>query len=37
VLARASILPPAEIYILLSVESKQQKTFVSHAVDITDK
>jgi len=25
------------LYILLSVESKQQKTFVSHAVDITDK
>lgn len=31
---------PADVtglYILLSVESKQQKTFVSHAVDITDK
>jgi hypothetical protein len=25
------------LYILLSVESKQQKLFVSHAVDITDK
>jgi hypothetical protein len=25
------------LYILLSVESKQQKTFVSHAVDITSK
>ncbi len=25
------------LYILVSVESKQQKTFVSHAVDITDK
>ena len=25
------------LYSLLSVESKQQKLFVSHAVDITDK
>ena len=25
------------LYVLLSVESKQQKLFVSHVVDITDK
>jgi hypothetical protein len=25
------------LYILLSVESRQQKLFVSHVVDITDK